>query len=51
MRGDGGEVGGGADAQRSLLRPQGSLQRAWQHWRSHAQVETQLELQIRSNLS
>ena len=38
MRGDGGEVGGGADPQRSLLRPQGSLQRAWQHWRSLAQV-------------
>ena len=38
MRGDGGEVGGGADSQRSLLRPQGSLQRAWQHRRSLAQV-------------
>ena len=36
MRGDGGEVGGGADSQRSLLRPQRSLQRPWQHWRSLA---------------
>ena len=51
MCGDGGEVGGGADPQRSLLRPQGSLQRPWQHRRSLAQVETQLELQIKSNLT
>ena len=46
MRGDGGEVGGGADPQRSLLRPQGSLQRAWQHWRSLAQVESQFNLRL-----
>ena len=38
MCGDGGEVGGGADPQRSLLRPQGSLQRARQRRRCLAQV-------------
>ena len=38
MRGDGGEVCGGADAQRPILRAQGSVHCTRQPRRSHAQV-------------